>query len=371
MNWAQFRDDWQDNPYKSVVQKSFLILDEAQKIKNPDSLLGRVAASIIGEAARAVALTATLVQNRAHDAWAIVKALDPNFMSLTVFEALYTIKELGERYDRQYHRKRKFMNIVGYRQLEEFRNSIKYIYFGRTDEEMAGLRPEIQHLTRRTVMPEKQREIYLEAEKGAFTAEGDNVTAAIIQAQQAADCPEIYDPTCKENAKAELLGEIFDEIGDDSVVIYSRLRQTVDRYMEIFKSRHPVRITGAETSDEQRAHARKAFQEGTTNTIFITDAGGESLNLQKAKHVIFLNRPWSPGVYVQIVGRARRVGSAHSHITVWHLTCRDTMDEYTDAVIAHKFGDFEKIIAGRGNLVPEDQVFPLEIAKYARQKRIR
>jgi SNF2 family DNA or RNA helicase len=103
--------------------------------------------------------------------------------------------------------------------------------------------------------------------------------------------------------------------------------------------------------------------------IYLTDAGGESINLQRGKHIVMISRPWAPGTYRQIVGRARRLGSKHTSILIWHLTCSDTIDEYVDSLLAKKFGPVEDIIQGRGALLPDDQVLPLEIADYARQKR--
>jgi SNF2 family DNA or RNA helicase len=131
-----------------------------------------------------------------------------------------------------------------------------------------------------------------------------------------------------------------------------------------------VRVTGKET-DEEREKARIAFQEGKTNIICITTAGGEALNLQRGKHVVFLNRPFDPGTYIQFIGRIRRFGSQHKKVLVWHLNCEDTIDEHVDAVLDEKFGPVEQIIDGRGDLLPVHQILPKEITVYARRRRLR
>ena len=190
----------------------------------------------------------------------------------------------------------------------------------------------------------------------------------MIQAQQVVNTPEYLEPECKDSIKVDLLKEILDEIGEEPAIAYSQFRSTIDSYMEVFKEKRPVRITGSE-DEEQRFKSQEAFQTGKTNLLFLTDAGSESINLQRAKHVIFISRPWAPGNYRQIVGRARRFGSVHEYIVIWHLTIEDTIDEYVDALLAQKFGPVEEIIQGRGDLLPDDQVLPLEIAEYARKKR--
>jgi superfamily II DNA/RNA helicase len=109
------------------------------------------------------------------------------------------------------------------------------------------------------------------------------------------------------------------------------------------KSRNPVIITGA-VSQRDRDQARKDFQDGKTNVMLITDAGGEALNLQRAKHVIFYSLPWTPGSYIQVVGRARRFGSQHQYLGIWHLLMKDSVDELVESILEPKTLQFETLL---------------------------
>jgi superfamily II DNA/RNA helicase len=104
--------------------------------------------------------------------------------------------------------------------------------------------------------------------------------------------------------------------------------------------------------------------------FLITDAGGEALNMQRARHVIYYNRPFDPGTYIQILGRARRFGAVHNHLVAWHLSAKDTVDELVDSILTAKFGPFDEIVRNRGTLMPESESLPLEVARRARQARI-
>jgi len=370
-NWAQFRDDWEgvkDLGDLSWLKETQLTLDEAHKTKNPESKLGKVTREIVAQVDRVHALTATLVQNRAHDAYEVAKMIDPGVVPLSIFEKLYCVKEDVWLYRRG--RKIKLQKVAGYHHLKEFKEKIAHIYLGREDDEIDMERPAVVHMTRTVTLPPDQRKVYLQAERGAFIeSEHKAVAAAMTQAFLAASLPVHYDAGIKKNAKAELLEELLnDELQGQPVLVYTTYRTVVDAYMKYFAKLNPVRITGSD-SDEARAKAQHAFQTGKTNLIFITDAGGESINLQKAAHVVMLTRPWAPGSYAQVVGRARRFGSEHAKITVWHLNCEDTLDEYADAVLLNKFGPVEDIVQGRGNLLPDDQILSLEIANYARKRR--
>jgi len=370
-NWVQFRDDWPsirglgDLAWLDHTQ---ICLDECHKAKNPESKLGKVTREIVSQADRVHALTATLVQNRAHDAYEVAKMVDPGIISLEIFEKLYCDKEPLWLYRNK--RRIKIMKVTGYHHLKEFKKKIAHIYLGREDDEIDMERPDIVHMTRTTTLPPDQRKIYLQAEQGDFL-KGDEkaIAPAMVQAFLAASVPAHYDPNIKKNAKAELLEELLDdEMQGHPVLVFTTYRTVVDAYMKYFAKRNPVRITGTD-SDEERSKAQHAFQTGKTNLIFITEAGGESINLQRAAHVVMLSRPWAPGSYYQVVGRARRFGSEHKKVTVWHLTCTDTVDEYADAVLLVKMGPVEDIVQGRGNLLPDDQVLSLEIANYARRRR--
>ena len=371
-NWAQFRDDWdkiRESFGETWLEEVQLILDEAHKIRNPESKLGSVAKELITKVDRAHLLTASAVHNKAHDAYALASVLDNKLMSLAVFEKLYCEKELIPVSYNKWH-KRNHWKIVGYRNLTEFKERIAHLYLGRNDDEIEGQRPKISYMMRTGEMSTAQKRVYLKAEMGEYleNQETNNAAGAMIQAQQVVNTPEYLEPECKDSIKVDLLKEILDEIGEEPAIAYSQFRSTIDSYMEVFKEKRPVRITGSE-DEEQRFKSQEAFQTGKTNLLFLTDAGSESINLQRAKHVIFISRPWAPGNYRQIVGRARRFGSVHEYIVIWHLTIEDTIDEYVDALLAQKFGPVEEIIQGRGDLLPDDQVLPLEIAEYARKKR--
>jgi SNF2 family DNA or RNA helicase len=109
-----------------------------------------------------------------------------------------------------------------------------------------------------------------------------------------------------------------------------------------------VRVTGAENEDE-RKEAQDIFQnlESGTNVIWLTAAGGEAINLQSAKAIIFYDSPWSAGDYLQILGRMIRIGSPNDRCYAIHLVCEDTVDERVMDVLAKKMKLVEGIIGQR------------------------
>ena len=94
---------------------------------------------------------------------------------------------------------------------------------------------------------------------------------------------------------------------------------------------------------------REAFQDynNETRVIFITMAGGDAINLQSAKALVFYDSPWSAGDYLQIIGRMIRIGSENDTCYAVHLVCRDTIDERVGQVVRKKMKLIEQVLGER------------------------
>lgn len=374
LNYSQLVNDWEQlEPNLGWwVGETQLCLDECQKIKNPESLLHKTIIKLIVKVPRVHGLTATLVKNKAHDAFSTIDALVPGYMTKDYFETRYCIWEdkwipLPKGRGR---RRIKIKQLKSYRLLEEFVNVIEPYYLARTDEQLELQRPNVVHINRKGEMCPAHRKVYAGAEKGIFTS---NFEPCLIHAQLAAGTPEYFIKGSSEkirNSKMEMLLELMDvELEGEPVVIYSPLETSISYIEKALKHLNPVRVTGVEESEE-RNRARRDFMEGKTNVILITDAGGEALNLQRAKHLVFYSRPWDVGRYTQIVGRIRRFGSVEKSVVIWHLTMKDSLDEFLDAVLVDKWGPFEKIVR-QVNLIGSEDSFSLEVVKRMRRERLK
>jgi SNF2 family DNA or RNA helicase len=103
-----------------------------------------------------------------------------------------------------------------------------------------------------------------------------------------------------------------------------------------------VRISG-KVSAKDREVNKTLFQDRNsgTNIIMITTAGSESINLQTAEHIILVDSPWSWGDYVQLIGRAVRIGSKNVSVLVTHLIAKridgtKTIDDHKISVLKDK-----------------------------------
>jgi SNF2 family DNA or RNA helicase len=382
-------------------EQIWLILDEVQKCRNPKAQIYQLMQSILQEVSRAHGLTATLVKNKAHDAFYIFNLLVPGAMSRNEFERKYcnfvkrrvpmrTGKGGGTRFIQ-------VKKLASYHHLDHFTKFFENFYLSRADSEMDLERPALQLIRRSAEMSSLHRKIYKTVESGFFVKSEEaenNIKAAqyaLAQSQIAANNPEHfgvcismssdfedgqdisqaqerddYDKIVKESSKLNLLLDLLEnELEDEPVIIYSSFATTIRHLQYHLRKYNPVVIEG-QTNAKDRAKAQADFQEGRTNIILLTDAGGEALNLQRAGHVLFYSLPWTPGAYVQVIGRARRFGSQRKFLGVWHLTLQDSADGMVDSVLNSKVAGFETILKNPG-LIPQDGgSLPLEVFRRIR-----
>jgi superfamily II DNA/RNA helicase len=179
-----------------------------------------------------------------------------------------------------------------------------------------------------------------------------------------------YKTTKEKNSKLAMLKDLLDnELEDDPVIIYSPFATSIWHLATALANWNPVVITGS-VKQIDRDRVRLDFQEGRSNLMLMTDAGGEALNLQRARHVIFYSLPWTPGQYIQVVGRARRFGSKYQYLGVWHLLMKNSVDELVESILRPKALQFEALLSSTEPVGEFQGSLAVEVARRMRKIRI-
>jgi superfamily II DNA or RNA helicase len=406
LSWSQYQRDW--NFFLETQDRwrgdTWVILDECQKIRNPKSKIHDITRQLSDIVPRMHGFTATLIKNKAHDAFHILNLLHPGVMSLIFFNKTYVIRGLKQVPMRTgLGGGRKFITvrtIEGYKNLRDFAARVSHLYLSPPESEMDLERPEVQTVSRRETMSSLHRRIYLDAERGLFLEDCERdasaASSALAHAQIAASSPEHFVDTSlplevdtfpsifhtdthkklehkavqERNTKLAMLKDLLDnELEDDPVIVYSPFSTSIWNLNAALAGMNPVVITGS-VKQADRDRARLDFQEGRSNLMLMTDAGGEALNLQRARHVIFYSLPWTVGAYVQVVGRARRFGSEHRYLGVWHLLMRDSVDELVESILRPKALQFETLLSSTEPIAEFRGSLAVEVARCMRRIRI-
>lgn len=172
--------------------------------------------------------------------------------------------------------------------------------------------------------------------------------AAHTYAQMVSDAPGVlgFD---EHPAKFDSLTRLLEsELSQEHVVIYAKYAQVATWLQNRLRARYTTRepwhvtvvgtITGAD-GKAARDQARSRFQRendpigglGGTTCLIVTNAGAESLDLQRARAVVLYDLPWTTAELTQVVGRARRIGSPHASVLVYALG-QNNLSDRADAM---------------------------------------
>ena len=268
-----------------------MILDEAHRIKNRKAKTTVYIKQI--QAARKVALTGTPMEKSPTDLWSILNFFDPyEFPAYWawVMENLYVTAGYFEQF------------VVGApKHPEAFGNILKPYMIRRTKEEVAPALPEKILIEEHVAMTEKQQAIYDQLKKSTDievqvedkTLLIQNVLALITKLQQVSSFPPLLGLSA-DSGKMNWLKDFLDDHKGEPTVIFTRFRNSAIHLADTLGC-------GLIIGGERREVGDTGLLVGTI------DAMGEGLNLQWAKHAIFIDSHWSTIKMTQAIDRIHRI----------------------------------------------------------------
>jgi SNF2 family DNA or RNA helicase len=122
---------------------------------------------------------------------------------------------------------------------------------------------------------------------------------------------------------------MIEDTPDEAFVVFTWFKANAQSMHERLEAKGigSFLVTG-DVPQQHRNEYIQRFQHGE-GQVFIGTLStlGESVNLQRANHAIFLDRSWNPGVNTQAQDRIYRIGQ-DKPVTITHIIAKDTVDEY-------------------------------------------
>lgn len=177
----------------------------------------------------------------------------------------------------------------------------------------------------------------------AITNDGQILAAPTVLAQltrlrQIAVDPALVDVP-GDSAKTEwLLDWMEDHAEDHKVLVFCTFAKYIERLManKAFQKYKPVTITGQVSAEGRRRAAEELRENKKCRALAATvDAAGEGVNAQAADVVVFINKPWTPDLVEQCIGRAYRRGQ-DKPVHVYHLIAKGTAEEDLEEILREK-----------------------------------
>ena len=343
------------------IEKSkfhFLVLDEAQAVKNPKAARTRAVGKV--KAAFRICLTGTPVENHIGELQTILHLALPG-----LFDGIPPDRRRGQAFTAQIlDRSRPFI-------LRRAKEAV-----------LTQLPPKTESVITLELTP-AQRAFYMreakavrgeidEAYSGMPAANAGVVAlAALMRLRQICVSPALLSraPT-GESPKFQYLRETLEELREEghSALVFSQFVKALD-LMEAPLRRAGLdilRLDGGTPAQNRRKHV-EAFQASATPKVFLISlkAGGVGLNLTRATYVFHVDPWWNPAVENQASDRAHRIGQTRN-VFIQRLIMRHTVEEKIQELKERKsalyrqlFGD-DPAAAGGSKLTREDFAFLLD-----------
>ena len=325
----------------------YVILDEAQAIKNPGAKQTKAVKAL--NARWRVALTGTPVENRLGDLWSIFDFLNPGLLgSAKAFSRLS--KSMASGSHGGYAPLRRLVQPYILRRL-------------KTDKRVISDLPDKTEVNAYCLLSKRQAVLYEqsvdEMKKALEELEGIErrgvVLAFLMRFKQICNHPSQWlgdgSYEAEDSGKLSRLGELGESIAarQDKVLVFTQFREMTEPLAsflaEVFGKTGLVLHGGTPVKKRQALVGR--FQEDDRVPFMVASlkAGGIGLNLTAASHVIHFDRWWNPAVENQATDRAFRIGQK-KNVLVHKFVCRGTVEERIDELIASKQKLSDEILSG-------------------------
>ncbi|PYS92587.1 MAG: serine/threonine protein kinase [Acidobacteria bacterium] len=305
---------------------NYLILDEAQAIKNPLAETAKAVRLLRG--AHRLTLTGTPVENNTSELWSQFAFLNPGLLG----NAEYFREEFATPIERK-----------GDERAAQFLRKLVYPFIlRRTKDQVAKDLPPRTERQLICDMEPAQRKLY--DEKRAYYRalllkliedEGINnarfrVLEGLLRLRQICNHPRLAVKTFRGgSAKFELLLETLETLraeGHKALVFSQFVGMLKLLEAELKQRRIPFAYLDGQTRDRQERV--DAFQQDPSIPFFLISlkAGGVGLNLTAADYVIHIDLWWNPAVEMQATDRTHRIGQ-DKPVFIYKLIVRESVEE--------------------------------------------
>jgi superfamily II DNA or RNA helicase len=337
-----------DAAHLSGVPFDYVVLDEAQAIKNASSASAKAARLLT--AGHRLALSGTPVENHLGELWSLFEFLNPGLLGTS---GAFDRAGAGRRLDDD--------------AVAALARGLRPFILRRTKAQVAPELPERNEQTIYCELKKPQRaaydalrDYYRRSLLGKVSRDGVKrstiqVLEALLRLRQAACHPALIDAKRRKDGSAKLdaliahLVEVIEE--GHKTLVFSQFTSFLALVRERLDAEGlTYEYLDGQTRDRQARVER--FQTDPACRLFLISlkAGGLGLNLTAADYVFLLDPWWNPAVEAQAIDRAHRIGQTR-HVFAYRLIARDTVEERVLELQQRKRHLADAILAGDGALL--------------------
>ena len=307
------------------IEFEYIILDEAQNIKNQRTMNAETVKTLKGS--HRLALSGTPIENSLSELWSIFDFLMPNYLfNYHYFRSHFEKPITVDNNDK-----------AG----ENLRSMVSPFILRRTKKEVLTELPDKVDHKYLLDFTENERNLYM-ANLATINTEMKNqiknenfdkiaVLAMLTRLRQlCCDGRLVYEnihtPSTKVKACVNLI-KLMNE-HHKKTLIFSSFTSLIDLLIEEFeKEKIPYYVLTGKTSKEERRQLVQDFNDNDVPVFLISlKAGGTGLNLTAAENVIHIDPWWNISAQNQATDRAHRIGQ-NANVQVYRMIMKDSIEE--------------------------------------------
>ena len=331
-----------------AVDFEVVVLDEAQRIKTPGTLVTNAAKALKG--VFKIAMTGTPVENSLLDLWCIMDYCVPGLMG--------NARLFSRRYQAPLKQETTDLELLG----KEIHGKMGGYFLRRMKTDVAKDLPKKEVVTAKQQMPIPQEKVYRQVISDYQHGLQPNMLATINLLRNVSEHPylisglEQYDEEELLSSSARLQATItfVDRIRerDEKVIVFALFKESQRMLQRIFYARYGIIakiINGDTPPTSANVNSGRLTRQGSINhfqaaagfniIIMSPIAAGMGLNVTAANHVIHYSRHWNPAKEQQATDRAYRIGQDKDVYVYYPMAvCHGlrTFDETLDELLRRK-----------------------------------
>lgn len=337
---------------RKVINKTdfdFIILDEAQRIKNYETITANAIKSL--QKKHALVITGTPIENKLIDLFSIVDFVVPNMLA-----PLWEFSYQHCYFDHAHKNK-----ITGYYNLQELKQRMQPILIRREKQDVLEQLNEVTQLDIPVEMHPVQQDYHASSASSIAKILGKKfktpydmqmLTKHLQSMRMACDSSYLVDKESMHSPKMVELEEILLEKLDmhnnsRKIIIFSewkRMNHIIGKMLE--KNDLGFTELNGTVPVKNRKKLIREFETNPNCRVFLsTEAGGAGLNLQVADTVINFELPWNPAKKNQRIGRIDRLGQKNKNLTVINLITRNSIEMKIASGLVVKQNLFDSVLS--------------------------
>jgi superfamily II DNA or RNA helicase len=305
---------------------NYIILDESQAIKNPNSIISKAVKKL--KSRNRLILTGTPLENSTMDLWSQMTFINPGLLGNHGFFRNEFLTPIEKKNDGM--------------KVQKLNSIIKPFILRRHKSQVATELPEKVESLKLCSMTPAQEELYEEQKSYYRNRILDEISSkgvkksqilllqGLTRLRQIANHPRMIDEHYKgDSGKMDALLHMVQSVvsEDHKVLIFSQFVKHLKLLSEQLRRQH-IRFAYLDGSTKDRQQQVELFQqdEGVKMFLISLKAGGLGLNLTRAEYVFILDPWWNPAVEQQAIDRAHRIGQENKVFT-YKFISRNTVEE--------------------------------------------